>query len=60
MGLTSAATTGDAATHPYLAVGASLLYGYGELTPQTKAAVAWLRTLTPAARTGQFFIFDLR
>jgi hypothetical protein len=44
----------------YLAVGASLLYGYGELTPQTRAAVAWLRTLTPAARTGQFFIFDLR
>jgi hypothetical protein len=44
----------------YLAVGVSLLYGYGELTPNTRAAVGWLRTLTPVARTGQFFIYDLR
>jgi hypothetical protein len=44
----------------YLAVGASLLFGYGEMNPQTRTAVAWLRTLTPAARTGQFFIYDLR
>ena len=44
----------------HLAVAASILYGYVELTPATAAAVAWLRPLTPVARTGQFFIFDLR
>ena len=48
------------AGHGYLAVSASLLYGYVELTPPTRVAVAWLRTLTPADRTGQFFIYDLR
>jgi hypothetical protein len=44
----------------YLAVGCSLLHGYSQLSPQTVIALSWINTLTPVARTGQFFIFDLR
>jgi hypothetical protein len=44
----------------YLAVGASLLHGYSRLSPPTVLALSWLQTLTPVARTGQFFIYDLR
>jgi hypothetical protein len=44
----------------YLAVGASHLFGYVELTPHSKVALDWIRTLTPVDRTRHFFIYDLR
>jgi hypothetical protein len=44
----------------YFAVAASHLHGYVTLTPHSVTALNWIRTLTPVARTGQFFIYDLR
>jgi hypothetical protein len=43
----------------YLAAGTSVVYGCG-LTDAHRAAQAYLRTLTPVARTSTFLVYDLR
>ncbi|MBA4188002.1 MAG: hypothetical protein C0467_08280 [Planctomycetaceae bacterium] len=44
----------------YLAVGTTILSLHPELTASKREAVAYLRTLTPVARTSTFVIYDLR
>jgi hypothetical protein len=54
------ATSGDVRARVagrYLAVGTTILYGYG-LTASHRRAAAYLRTCRPVARTDTFLIFD--
>jgi len=44
----------------FLAVSVGALYGDSDITPSSKAAVAWLRTQRPVARTHTFFVYDFR